>query len=385
MKAPMHLMRHEPSLLETSWTAAPQCEQAQRGGNATLALLRMLRPCARCTSYKRFGSTHDGGYVMCADSLQSVRAGYSFGIDGDDAWGAEVSETLGVPVFEFDCWHTRRPACKGSNCKLLFRKECLSHFQDHETDRSRESKIHKSGKIARSLREHILRNPSQGGELLSIPSGSGEFLLKMDVEGVEWDALHYVQSDVLQLMSQIVVEFHLLDHVACHAYFGSVVKKILDAGFAVAHIHGNNFGSMDVLYDGQYMIPNVLEVTFVHRRSLSAKAPIHSSCVSEPNALPEDMKNAWILADLPQAKLPLDSRGEPVRIGEEQQVFHCRYFCSLTRAYLRLSLGWALLGLTLATLVLLLASMAAFAMRPALKELSAIFAPGASSSDQGIG
>lgn len=70
----------------------------------------------------RFGEAHDGGYLMCGNLLAGVAAGYSYGIDGFDGWGCQVSNTLKVPVHQYDCFNTTRPSCVAD---ATFHEECV--------------------------------------------------------------------------------------------------------------------------------------------------------------------------------------------------------------------------------------------------------------------
>lgn len=277
--------------------------------------------------------------MMCSDQFHDVSAGYSFGINGNDDWGIEISESLGVPVFEFDCWNTARPKCGSKRCNLTFQEECLTQHEDAKRDRGSASKAFRAGKIARSLREHLLRTSLLKQSLnVTSPFKGGQLLLKMDVEGSEWGALSHAAQDDLQQMRQIIVEFHQLDLVQCHAYFAKVLQKVLDAGFAVAHIHGNNWGSMDVFDDGRYMIPNALEVTFVNKHALSDAVLQRTACSSEERLLPEDARNHYTMPDLPLAELPDDAElvGRPAK---SSRMMKCRFLCGLRRVSVPVGLG----------------------------------------------
>src|SRR5688572_19200858 len=54
---------------------------------------------------KRFGDANDGGYLMCGNLLTEAEVAYSYGINGADNWGCQVSETLTVPVHQYDCFN----------------------------------------------------------------------------------------------------------------------------------------------------------------------------------------------------------------------------------------------------------------------------------------
>ena len=61
----------------------------------------MLRPVALSNCrLERFGEAHDGGYLMCGNLLENVQAGYSYGIDGYDQWGCDISTKRNVTVHD---------------------------------------------------------------------------------------------------------------------------------------------------------------------------------------------------------------------------------------------------------------------------------------------
>ena len=60
---------------------------------------------------KRFGEANDGGYLLCANLLGDVKAGYSYGISGYDGWGCQISTDLRVKVHQYDCFDLTKPAC----------------------------------------------------------------------------------------------------------------------------------------------------------------------------------------------------------------------------------------------------------------------------------
>lgn len=343
-----------------------QCRDAAKGrDNATTDLLRLFRPCVSCGAYNRVGSANDGGYVMCPDLLKNVRAAYSFGINGVDDWGASISSTLGVPVFQFDCWNKQRPACTEDNCDLTFREECLSQFKDYRTDQRVHSVPSKAGKVSRSLEEHLERNPPP--PTLNTNVVGGDLLLKMDVESSEWNAITHTGLHTLKRMRQILVEFHVLSDVACHAFYGDVIKHILDAGFAVAHIHGNNWGPMDVFDDGKYMLPDAVEVTFVNREALPAQLLQQSACASEQEILLEDARNRWSSPELPPSQLPVD--GSEADTATTEGVVQCRYFCSYVQAAVKHGVRLWQLQFVAASCVVVFAAGLVWAGRSSLKKL----------------
>ena len=200
------------------------------------ALFEMLRPVALSSCrLERFGEKYDGGYLLCANLLSDVRAGYSYGIAGYDQWGCDVSTTRRVPVHQYDCFDTRQPACPGGN--TIFHDECIAGTARTE-----------DGRIFETLQNQMVKNGD----------GSNHIVLKIDVEGAEWDSFLSAPDDLLQRIDQIAVEFHGIDGEKSLA----AVRR-LKQFFEVAHIHFNNatcFGGMKPFPAWAY------EVLFVNKR-----------------------------------------------------------------------------------------------------------------------
>jgi hypothetical protein len=245
----------------------------------TTELLRSFRPCATCNKHKRYGESHDGGYVMCDDDMElgQLKAAYSYGVNGFDGWGNAISEKYQIPVFEYDCTNSKHPE-KCPTCDLRFNSECI-------IGNSSPSKA-KYG----TLSQHFQRN-GHGGV------GQSSMLLKIDVEGAEWPVFSEEPAENLRKFREIVVEFHNLDQVSQHPAFLHAVKNILGAGFVVEHIHGNNNGGKALI--GGQMVPKVLEVTYLQRPADTA-----STCLDHSVLLPEDAQNNVNMPDLPPATLP---------------------------------------------------------------------------------
>jgi hypothetical protein len=244
---------------------------------ATRDFLTTLRLCAPCQHYERFGEAHDGGYVMCSDGLDKGLVGaYSYGISGYDGWGMAIASRYHVPLHEYDCTNFQEPL-KCAGCDVHFHGECI--LNAHASPRS----LYK--KLAQQLQE----------------SGNGQaqdrsLLLKIDVEAAEWDVFAEEPVENLRKFREIVVEYHWLDQVYNHGRYLQAVKRIEEAGFAVTHLHGNNFGG-GLQQFGEYKIPRVLEVTYIQKPSQGCAANI-------PYRLSLDTPNNANLPELGDAVLP---------------------------------------------------------------------------------
>ena len=162
---------------------------------------------------QRFGEAHDGGYLLCGNLLGAVKAGYSYGISGYDGWGCDVSRRLHITVHQYDCFDLRRPSCPGG--RTVFHGECVG------TARSVED-----GRPFDTLAGHFAKN---GDETVPL-------VMKIDVEGAEWDSFLLAPDSVFERLDQLEVEFHHVDD----RKFVVVIER-LKAFFEIAHVHYNNF------------------------------------------------------------------------------------------------------------------------------------------------
>lgn len=217
---------------------------------------------ARGVAKRRFGARHDGGYVML-DAVREAGAVLSLGIGGDVSWDLAIAAE-GLVVHQFDhtvegpplahpsfCFHRKRvtgsPA-RGAvtlgEALVLLRQECggAEPPASGESDRARSDE-------------------KQAGDA----HRGTDAILKIDIEGAEWDVFDAATPDVLDGFAQIVCEFHGFDQAQDGAWYARArrVAEKLAAQFAVVHVHGNNFSPM--LDWGGFGMPSVLEVTYAHR------------------------------------------------------------------------------------------------------------------------
>jgi hypothetical protein len=208
------------------------------------ALFDMLQPVALANCVlERFGETHDGGYLMCSNLLDGVQAGYSYGIAGYDKWGCDLSTTVNVTVHQYDCFNTTQPTCSGG--MTVFHEECVS-----DTRKTVE------GRVFDTIASQFAKNGDS----------SKRIVLKIDVEGAEWDSLSSAPDEVLQQIDQMVVEFHWQQGEQA-AWTGEekylrVVQRLKQI-FEIGHIHFNNASCVE----GLTPFPTwAYEVLFVSKR-----------------------------------------------------------------------------------------------------------------------
>lgn len=178
------------------------------------ALFAELRPVklANC-ELERFGERNDGGYLLCANLLGSAESGYSYGISGYDGWGCDVSRKLKIGVHQYDCFDLRQPACPDGH--TVFHPECVGEAPKVD-----------EGRLFDTVGNQVTKNGD----------GARRLVVKMDVEGAEWDSLWYTPDAVLERIDQLDIEFHNNQEER----FVAVLRQ-LKQFFYVAHVHFNNY------------------------------------------------------------------------------------------------------------------------------------------------
>jgi hypothetical protein len=215
-------------------------------------LLRELQPVrlSNCT-LERFGEAADGGYLMCGNLLRHSQAAYSYGINGYDGWGCAMAAWLASTTHQYDCFNLEEPVCTAGRTR--FHPLCVA---------GRPS-VDREGRIFEPLAKQIADNGD----------GLRRLVLKMDVEGAEWETLRRTPNEVLRRIDQLTLELHGVDRPA----FLEVVRK-LKRTFHVAHFHVNNYSC------GESYRPFTgwaYEVLFVNKR-LARRLP---GAVTLPHAL----------------------------------------------------------------------------------------------------
>ena len=212
---------------------------------------------------ERFGEANDGGYLMCGNLLGGIESGYSYGIAGYDKWGCDISTKHRVPVHQYDCFVTARPACPDG--KTVFHTECVGDVAETV-----------DGRVFDTIRNQFAKNGDS----------SKRIVLKIDVEGAEWDSLLATPDETLSQIDQLAAEFHWVQDkdgwIEDDKYL-RVVRR-LKQFFEIAHIHYNNsacVGGLEPFPSWTY------EVLFVSKR-LAVVDPTRKPSGLHPLDTPND-------------------------------------------------------------------------------------------------
>jgi hypothetical protein len=174
---------------------------------------------------KRFGSANDGGYLMCENLIEPLDAAYSYGVGRNDEWGCEVSRRYHVPVHQYDCFDPARPTCNGGT--FVFHDECVGDRIGYRPAR-RSLGVGGDSRFFDTLENQIRKNLDA--------VGGGRLIIKMDIEGAEWDSLLAAPDELLASIPQIAMELHGFDDP-------KIVEALrkLNRNFYLVNLHFNNW------------------------------------------------------------------------------------------------------------------------------------------------
>jgi len=214
---------------------------------SVLGTLSLLTPwdVTRCGKL-RIGGESDGGYVLL-DRLRPEQPVLSYGVGLDSTFDFDLAQR-GHRVFMFD--HTVEGPTGGIPKGCVFTREGVAVSAQPEKDLNT---------IEAHMRRHDLLDRH-------------DLILKMDIEGAEWDVLAGLPANILDAFEQIVVEFHGLNALN-HDAFGARARATfqrLNARFTLCHVHANAYGGLAMI-EG-VVLPPVLEASYV-RSDLITRTP----------------------------------------------------------------------------------------------------------------
>jgi hypothetical protein len=185
----------------------------------------------------RKGRPHDGGYAMIDHGLQGAIA-YSLGINDDVSWDLDMA-AMGCQIYQYDHTIDRLP---------------VDHPNFHWFKKGIAASPSADGMLDR-LDDLIAHNGH---------AGRSDLILKMDIEGFEWEVFEAMAPQMLAQFSQITLEAHslALADAPLHKKIVGALSKLY-AVHQPVHVHANNHGYVGVI--GGVMIPDTMEVTYVRR------------------------------------------------------------------------------------------------------------------------
>ena len=201
---------------------------------------------------KLFGLKKDGGYAL-TDDLKNIKIAYSFGVDGEFSFDMHLADN-DIDVYMYD------PFIKG----LDFSQYNLNNSQDFKNNADYyQKKLHffKIG-ITGSKKQNNMKTLQ---EILNDNGHSNEkdMILKMDVEGSEWDSLNELSEDFLKKFKYITLELHLGNKPSELEIKINVLKK-LSKFHQVIFIRFNNAG--ELIEFGHNKIGSLIEISYMLKK-----------------------------------------------------------------------------------------------------------------------
>jgi hypothetical protein len=195
----------------------------------------------------RIGGEADGGYVMLEPKphVDSDGIAFSLGIGDIVQWDLDMA-ALGYQVFQYDGTIDFPPA---AHPLIKFNKFNIVARDPKQSEKTLETILIENGHTEKS-----------------------GMILQIDIEGSEWDIFEHINKAAMLQFEQIIVEFHnILPYSENFIQQIKVLEKINETHQTV-HIHGNNFGGLNVVcregcksIEDLFFIPAVIEVTYARK------------------------------------------------------------------------------------------------------------------------
>lgn len=206
----------------------------------------------------RVGNQADGGYVIPESVLGDANFLVSFGIGYNHTFEFDIQNRVpNVRIEGFD--HTVGSLYfflkSGNGVLKLFLNR--GNFTDLKKRSLRFFNFFNFWTINSKNKHHKTRiTPNNIGKILNTFK-QDKIILKIDIEGAEWDSLPIVAKN-LGNVNCLIVEFH--DISSNISNFKKLLSD-LQENFNIGHSHVNNFSSLN--YD---ILPDFIEMTFVNKK-----------------------------------------------------------------------------------------------------------------------
>jgi len=243
--------------------------------NLVFEALSLLTPFDIDIAKRRIGPMTDGGYVF-ADRFSGSQAVLSYGIGTEYRFDVEMARA-GHKVYMFD--HTI-DGIDATHPNLQWLREGVSG------NRMPDDNMY-------TIADHLARCDIKGDRLI----------LKMDVEGAEYEALGMISDEVLGRFEQIALEVHGLAHMGDPGFQQNFVRMAgnLNRQFTLFHVHGNNFdGPNGIQMVEGLPVTNWLELSYIKTAvvSRSKSRTLYPTAFDYPN-VPRKDKLLWFFPFLP--------------------------------------------------------------------------------------
>lgn len=217
-------------------------------------LLWYLKPKVRGLEFSRFGSDYDGGYVVHSEIAPNTVC-ISAGIAEDSSFEQELSNYI-------ELIHMVDYSIESEPAKLPnghFHKKKLVGFATSSNELT----------LNYFFNDEAYMNK--------------RFIVKMDIEGSEWEVLRNLSDDQIDRIDQLIVELHdviLMIKTGRIRYLIECLEKI-SRRMLVFNVHGNNASEYGIFLNA--FLANVVEVSFINRRLVTSSDERLPHNLNQPN------------------------------------------------------------------------------------------------------
>ena len=254
----------------------------------TNEILRLIQPDPVPTKIaSRLGSKNDGGYVVMKDFSKNDYL-ISMGVADDINFELAISPLLlGIDLYDDSIQSLPANISNGR-----FFQERIGKAPDVTISKTILKINHKS-----------------------------DLILKMDIEGSEWEVLDQLPVEELLRFRQVIVEFHFLADPTKYgdANFKVSVLKKMAKYFYILNSHPNNCGDLYIIEN--LLLPDVIEITYIRKSSysLNIKDSANSKVELLNRPCSEEFPEIYLSQPVPSDLLNVESKnaGEFSRLKYE--------------------------------------------------------------------
>lgn len=205
-------------------------------GQDLAQLVQKILPISTEHKLIRVGGSNDGSYLI-PDDLSAIQYCFSVGVGDNTNFESQLFTDFGIKshLLDFSVLPPDKPFVQS------FTKLWLSSSSEKENSTTLADWVNKHKKI------------------------NSESILKIDIEGAEYESLLVTPAEILSEFAIIVIEFHYTETWSEPSYFKFIehIFGVLLEYFYVVHLHPNNCCGLANI-DGVH-IPRVFELT-LHRK-----------------------------------------------------------------------------------------------------------------------
>ena len=223
----------------------------------------------------RVGNQNDGGYIML-DMFKKTPMAFSYGLSWNIIFELDLAQR-GITVQMFDHTIDRLSI---EHTLFRFHKEGIAAETDVE------QRLH-------TLAEHLDR----------FSENATGMILKLDVEGAEWEALARAPMEILLRFDQIVIEFHNLQLLSDSEFNQKACMALsnLTENFHLFHVHANNCAPIVVV--DSVPIADVIEASYVRKGlvDVARSSTFYPTSLDAPNDFRRSDHLLWFYPFMPTA------------------------------------------------------------------------------------